>query len=169
VSTDRGLSNTNSPIVPLLDGVPYLRQKGPININAQLGPVSISYPVIEKPVDWAFDPADPMLYLQGEKLGEIRTPTLAISLHGLLEYKPTDGPAPEIDAGVTQFFGHINVSANVPYKIGPVPLQIDVDEVISVDADRDGRPLGDLRDIDDIFNVLDGDFSEVREILNDVQ
>ena len=34
VSTDRGLTNTNSPIEPLLDGVPYLRQRGPINVTA---------------------------------------------------------------------------------------------------------------------------------------
>jgi hypothetical protein len=166
---NEGHGNVNSPIDPLLDGVPYLRQKGPINVTAHLGPFALSYPVVDKPIDWAFDPADPMLYIQGEKLGEIRAPTLAVSLHGLLEYKPQDGPAPEIDAGVTEFFGHIYGSVNLPFKVGPVPLQLDVEEVICIDADRDGRPLGDLADIDDLLDVLEGDFSEAEEILSDVQ
>jgi hypothetical protein len=169
VSTDKGLKNTNAPIDQLLDGVPYLRQKGPINISANLGPITISYPVIEKPIDWAFDPADPMLYLRAEELGAAKQPTLAISLHGLLEYKPLDLPAPEIEAGVTEFYGHIFGAATIPFKIGPIPFEADAEVLISVDADRDGLPLGDLRDAADLFDVLDGDFSEVREILNDIQ
>src|SRR5204862_8252130 len=34
---------------------------------------------------------------------------------------------------------------------------------------RDGLLLGDLRDVKDVFDILQGDFSEVREILNDIQ
>lgn len=161
--------NTNSEILPLLGGVPYLRQRGPINVTAHLGPFALSYPVVDKPIDWAFDPADPMLYIQGPQVGEIRKPTLAVSLHGLLEYKPQDAPAPEVEAGVTEFYGHILGSATVPFKIGPVPFKVDAEYLLSIDADRDGLPLGDLADIDDLMDVLEGDFSEAEEILSDVQ
>ena len=125
--------------------------------------------MVDKPIDWAFDPADPMLYIKGPKLGEIRDPTLAVSLHGLLEYKPQDAPAPEVEAGVTEFYGHILGMATVPFKIGPVPMKIEAEYLISIDADRDGLPLGDLADIDDLMDVLNGDFSEAEEILSDVQ
>jgi hypothetical protein len=86
-----------------------------------------------------------------------------------LEYKPQDAPAPEIDAGVTEFYGHIFGSATIPFKIGPVPLKVEAEHLISIDADRDGRPLGDLSDIEDLLDVLSGDFSEAEEILRDVQ
>ena len=46
---------------------------------------------------------------------------------------------------VTQFYGHIFGSATIPFKIGPIPFEADADVLISVDADRDGQPLGDLR------------------------
>ncbi|HJS08614.1 MAG TPA: LamG-like jellyroll fold domain-containing protein [Pirellulales bacterium] len=169
VSTSRGLTNTNSPIDQLLAGVPYLRQKGPINVTAQLGPISISYPVIEKPVDWAFDPADPMLYLKGDELGQTKNPALAVSLHGLLEYNPQDAPNPLVNPGVTHIYGHIYGAAVFPVQIGPVPFQVDAEVVLNVDADRDGRPLGDLADVADVFDVLKGDFSEFEEIAGDIQ
>lgn len=161
--------DTSSPIDPLLAGVPYLRQKGPIKVSAQLGSFQLDYSVIETPVDWAFDPADPMLFLRVEELGQVKQPGLAISMHGLLEYEPQDAPAPTVPAGVTQFFGHVFATATVPFKVGPLPLEVDAEAVINVDADRDGRPLGDLRDVDQLFDVLGGDFSEVREILNGIQ
>lgn len=169
VNTDRGLRNVNSQIQPLLAGVPYLRQKSPIAVTAQLGPFSFSQPVVDKPIDCAFDPADPMLYVKVDALGEVRKPALAVSMHGLLEYEPQDAPAPEVDAGVTEFFGHIFGRAIIPFKIGPLPLEVDADVVISADANRDGLLLGDLRDAHELLDVVQGDFSEVREIMHDVQ
>lgn len=161
--------DVTSRIGALLDGVPYLRQKGPIKVTAQLGSYSLNYSVIEKPIDWAFDPGDPMLYLKAEELGQAKQPALAISLHGLLEFLPQDAPSPLIDAGITHFFGHVYATATIPFKVGPLPLEVDAEVVVNVDANRDGRVLGDLRDVDELFDILEGDFSEIGEILRDVQ
>ncbi len=161
--------NTTSTIDPLLDGVPYLRQKGPINFNAQLGQYSLDYSVIDKPVDWAFDPGDPMLYLKVDDAGPVRKPALALSVHGLLEYNPLDAPSPLIDAGVTHFYGQVYETAQIPFKIGPVPLKIVADEVFNIDADRDGHVLGGLRNAGALLDVFQGDFSEVRAVLDDIQ
>ena len=70
VSTGKGLTNTNAPIEQLLAGVPYLRQKGPINRRRPAWADRPSdYPSRStSPIDWAFDPADPMLYLKGDEI-----------------------------------------------------------------------------------------------------
>ena len=164
---DRG--DTSSPIGPLLAGIPYLRQKGPINVAAQLGSFSFDYSVLATPIDWVFDPADPMLYLKAQEVGQVKQPALAISMHGLLEYQPQDAPAPQVDAGVTHFFGQVLASATVPFKVGPLPLEVDAEAIINVDANRDGAPLGGLRSIDQVFDILGGDTSAVRDLLHDVQ
>jgi uncharacterized repeat protein (TIGR01451 family) len=161
--------NTNAPVDEMLSGIPYLRQKGPIRMNANLGGFSLDYSVIETPIEWIFDPADPMLYVKADKVGDIKEAALAVSLHGLIEFTPQDAPDPQIDAGVTEFFGHIYGTGKVPFKIGPLPMEVEAEIVANVDADRDGKLLGDLRDVDELFDVLQGDFSEVREIINDVQ
>ena len=161
--------NANRPVDETLAGIPYLRQKGPINFNANLGGFSLDYRVIETLVEWIFDPADPMLYVKADKVGEVKEAALAVSLNGLIEFKPQDAPDPLIDAGVTEFFGHVYGTAKVPFKIGPLPMEVEAEIVANVDADRDGKLLGDLRDVDELFDVLQGDFSEVREIVNDVQ
>ena len=161
--------NANRPVEETLAGIPYLRQKGPINFNANLGGFSLDYSVIETPIEWIFDPADPMLYVKADKVGDIKEAALAVSLHGLIEFKPQDAPDPQIDAGVTEFFGHIYGTAKIPFKIGPLPMEVEAEIVVNVDADRDGLLLGDLRDVDELFDILQGDFSEVREIVNDVQ
>lgn len=164
-----GTRDISAPIDALLAGVPYLRQKGPIQASAQLGSFTLSTGLTDKPVDWAFDPGDPMLYVRLTELGQAKKPALAISLHGLLEFNPLDAPAEGIDAGMTHFFGHVLATAKFPLKAGPIPMEIDAEAIYNVDADRDGLLLGDLRDVHELFDVLDGDISEVREILNDVQ
>lgn len=162
-------SNRNAPVDEMLAGVPYLRQKGPINMTAQLGPVSLNYSVIQTPIEWIFDPGDPMLYVKADKIGDVKEAALAISLHGLIEYVPQDAPNPLVDVGVTQFYGQIYATAKIPFKIGPLPMEVEAEVVLNVDANRDGLLLGDLRDVADVFDILEGDFSEVREILNDIQ
>ncbi|MBO0698169.1 MAG: hypothetical protein J2P46_07230, partial [Zavarzinella sp.] len=164
-----GVKDKSDPIDQLLAGVPYLRQKGPINAVAQLGSFSLDYSLVETPIDWAFDPGDPMLYLKADEVQGVKEPALALSLHGLLEYNPLNPPAPEVDAGVTHFYGEVFATAKIPFKIAGVPLELDAAEVFNIDANRDGRILGDLRDASDLFDVFNGDYSEVREILDDVQ
>jgi hypothetical protein len=159
----------SAPIDQLLAGVPYLRQKGPINAVAQLGSYGLDYSLVEKPIDWVFDPGDPMLYVKADEVQNVKEPALALSLHGLLEYNPLNPPSPGIDAGVTHFYGQVYATAKIPFKVAGVPLQLDASEVFNIDANRDGRILGDLRDADELFDVFDGNFSEVREVLDDVQ
>ena len=91
-------------------------------------------------------------------------------MHGLLKFKPQDEPDPEIDAGVTEFAGHIFATARLQTKLLNVPLEFDVDAdvVLNVDADRDGLLLGGLGDVSDVFDILQGDFSQVRTILSDL-
>ena len=48
-------------------------------------------------------------------------------------------------------------------------MDVDAEVLLNVDADRDGRLLGDLRDVADVFDVLEGDFSEFEEIVGDIQ
>ena len=110
-----------------------------------------------------------MLYLKAQEVGQVKQPALAISMHGLLEYQPQDAPAPQVDAGVTHFFGQVLASATVPFKVGPLPLEVDAEAIINVDANRDGAPLGGLRSIDQVFDILGGDTSAVRDLLHDVQ
>jgi len=86
-----------------------------------------------------------------------------------LEYNPQDAPNPLVNPGATHFYGHIYGAAIIPIKIGPIPVDVDAEVVLNVDADRDGRLLGDLRDVADVFDVLEGDFSEFEEIVGDIQ
>jgi hypothetical protein len=90
-------------------------------------------------------------------------------MHGLLHFRPQDPPNPEIDAGVTEFYGHLFAKTSLSVMVGPVPVDLDGDLVLNVDADRDGHVLGGERDVDDVFNLLHGDFSSIREILGDIQ
>ena len=153
----------------LFPGVPYIRRFGGATVDARLGGQRLSFS--ETPMHWVFDPADPMLLVKvpGVPFSDFKGAALAISMHGLLKFKPQDAPDPAIDAGVTEFAGHVYAQAKLGLKIGPVPVDVDGDVVLNVDADRDGLLLGDLRNVKDVFDILQGDFSEVREILNDIQ
>ena len=126
VSTDKGLKNTNSPIDQLLDGVPYLRQKGPINITANLGPISISYPVIEKPVDWAFDPADPMLYLRARswvRPSSRRWPSRCTVCWNTSRWISRRRRSKRASRSSTATFW----TATIPFKIRPIPFEADAE------------------------------------------
>jgi len=153
----------------LLPGVPYIRKFGGATVDARLGGQRLSFS--ETPMNWVFDPADPMLFVKVPEVPftNFKGAALAISMHGLLKFKPQDAPDPAIDAGVTEFAGHVYARAKFTFFVGPVPVTVDGDIVINVDADRDGLLLGDLRDVDDVLDILKGDFSELREILNDIQ
>jgi hypothetical protein len=164
-----GKGHHADPVDALLAGVPYLRQKGPIQASAQLGSFQLDYSLIATPIDWAFDPADPMLYFRVEEVGTLKEPGLALSRHGLLEYKPQDVPSPLVEAGTTEFFGHVLATATVLFRVGPLPLEVDAEAIINVDADRDGAPLGGLRSVDRVFETLGGDPSVVRDMLHDLQ
>jgi uncharacterized repeat protein (TIGR01451 family)/CSLREA domain-containing protein len=153
----------------LFPGVPYLRKFGGATVDARLGGQRLSFS--ETPLHWIIDPADPMLMIKvpGVPFTDFHGAGLAVSMHGLLKFRPQDAPDPAIDAGVTEFAGHVYAQAALGLKIGPVPTDLDGDIVLNVDADRDGLLLGDLRDVKDVFDILQGDFSEIREILDDIQ
>jgi hypothetical protein len=155
----------------LLPGVPYLRRFGGSTVDTRVGGVSLN--VLQQPMHWIMDPADPMLMVKVPPVPRIpelvKKGEVAASMHGLLRFTPQDAPDPEIQAGITEFAGHLYAATKLNLKIGPVPVEVDADVVLNVDADRDGRPLGDLGDVADIFDVIEGDFSEVREILSDIQ
>jgi CSLREA domain-containing protein/uncharacterized repeat protein (TIGR01451 family) len=148
----------------LLPGVPYLRKFGGSTVDARLGGLSMSF--AQFPMTWIFDPADPMLFVRLEPLPS-PIKGLGVSKHGLFKFKPQDAPDPAIDAGVTEFAGHLYASGAVPFQVGPFNFEVEGEMVLNVDADRDGRPLGDLRDVADIFQH--GGFSEAREVLRDIQ
>jgi hypothetical protein len=158
----------------LMPGVPYLRRFGNALVDTRLGGLSLNYDNV--PVHWVFDPADPMLLVKVPQVpqdpktaGPLKKAALGASMHGLLRFKPQDAPDPAIDAGVTEFAGHYYATAKVALKVGPVPVTIEADQVVNIDADRDGKLLGDLGDVADVFSILQGDFSEIREILDDIQ
>ncbi len=155
----------------LLRGVPYLRRFDGSLVDARLGGLSINYFVQPTPMHWIFDPADPMLFVKVPPVlaGPVDKAELAVSKHGLLTFKPQDPPSAGVDAGVTEFAGHVYGNTKLAFMIGPVPVELEADVVLNVDADRDGHLLGDLRDVADVFDILQGDFSELGEILHDIQ
>jgi uncharacterized repeat protein (TIGR01451 family) len=165
--------NEKAPVEQMLAGVPYLRHVGSLSaLTAQVGEFTLGDAPTTgtEPIDWIFDPADPMLYIRIDKeLGALKNPGLAISMHGLLEYKPNDEPNPEIDAGVTEIFGHVFAVGKFKFKLGPAPMEVEAANVFNLDADRDGQFLAGLATADDLRDIITGDFSQFRDILNDVQ
>ncbi len=163
--------NENAPVEQMLAGVPYLRHVGSFSgLTAQVGEFTLGDQPSLAPVDWILDPADPMLYVRVDReLGPVKNPGIAISMNGLLQYKPSDDPNPEIDAGVTEFFGHIFTVGKIKFKLGPAPMEVDAATVINLDADRDGEFLGGLATPDELYDIITGDFSQFRDILNDIQ
>jgi hypothetical protein len=71
-----------------------------------------------------------------------------------------DAPNPALDAGVTDFFGHVFTAGKIKFQAGPVPLEIDGDTVINIDADRDGQILGGVFGGEALISLLDGDLLE---------
>jgi hypothetical protein len=167
--------DSTDKIDQLLPGAPYLRSFGVSGVDARLGGVRLDY--TQTPVHLIVDPADPMLFVKvpEDPLGAFQGAALAVSMHGLLGFKPQDAPDPQVDAGVTEFWGHVHATAEL--KIRPLPVDIDshvvldleADVVVNVDADRDGAFLGGLRDVQNVFDILQGDFSAVRDVLHDIQ
>ena len=157
-------------IEQLLPGVPYLRKLGGTIADVRVGGLSLN--LLQVPMTWIIDPADPMLFVRFEPVPVVAPPiieALGASKHGLIQYKPQDAPDPAIDAGVTEFAGHFYVSGTVPFQIGPFNFEVEGELVVNVDADRDGRILGDLSDAADFFTGFREGFSEVREVLRDIQ
>ena len=165
--------NETAPVEQMLAGVPYLRHIGSLSaLTAQVGEFTLgdSPTTGTEPIDWIFDPADPMLYIRIDKeLGAAKNPGLAISKHGLLEYRPSEEPNPEIDAGLTEIFGHVFLVGKVKFKLGPAPMEVQAANVFNLDADRDGQFLAGLATADDLRDIITGDFSQFRDILHDVQ
>ena len=169
----RFFRNEIAPVEQMLAGVPYLRHVGSFSaLTAQVGEFTLGDAPTTgtEPIDWILDPADPMLYIRIDKeLGAAKNPGLGISKHGLLEYQPSDEPNPEIDASVTEFFGHVFLVGKVKFKLGPAPMEVEAANVFNLDADRDGQLLAGLATPDDLRDIITGDFSQFRDILNDVQ
>jgi len=164
--------DTKQAFEQLLPGVPYLRKFGQSTsvFDVNVGGFNLNQP-FQSPVNLIFDPADPMLYVRGPG-----GPGLAVSMHGLLSYRPQLPPEITIPDGATEFSGHVfaNVPIPLPTSIAfpdlpEAPLGISAEFVVNVDADRDGKPLGDLGDVADLADIFKSDFSEVREILRDIQ
>ncbi len=164
-------------IAPFLAGVPYLRQKSPVTISAQIGEYAFDYPIQEdNPIEVVFDPGDPMLYLRAEKIQNLRKPALGLSRHGLLEFVRQRDPAADLveEFGhgpdvVPDLFGHVYVSGSVPFKIWYVPFEAHGDSVYNLDADRDGQILAGLFDGDDLFRGNFDDLPNSRDVLRDIQ
>jgi hypothetical protein len=164
-------------IAPFLAGAPYLRQKSPVTISAQIGEYTFSYSVQEDdPIEMVFDPADPMLYLRAEKFKNLRKPALGLSRNGLLEFVRQRDPAAEVieEFGhgpdvVPAFFGHVYVSGSVPFKIWYIPFEAHGDSVYNLDANQDGQLLAGLFDGDDLFRGNFDDLPNSRTVLNDIQ
>ena len=157
--------------------MPYLRQKSPVTISAQIGEYEFDYPIqSDNPIEIVFDPGDPMLYVRAEKIQNVKKPALGLSRHGLLEFVRQSDPSAdlleEFDHGpdvVSEFFGHVYVSGSVPFKIWYVPFEAHGDSVFNLDADRDGQFLGGLFDGGDLFRGNFDDLPNSREVLNDIQ
>jgi uncharacterized repeat protein (TIGR01451 family) len=163
-------------IAPFLAGVPYLRQKSPITISAQIGEFTLDYAIQQdNPIEIVFDPADPMLYLSAEKIQNLRKPAIGLSRHGLLEFVRQRDPAADLleEFGhgdmAPVFFGHVYVSGSVPFKIWYIPFQAHGDSVYNLDANRDGQILGGLFQGDDLFRANFDDLPNSREVLQDIQ
>jgi hypothetical protein len=154
----------SEPIDQLQAGVPYLRKFGQSLVDATVGGFRVSQLFQPTPMTWVFDPADPMLYVR-IPFG----PGVAVSAHALLRFRPDDAPDGSVDAGITEFTGHVYANASLPLQAAGFPLSLAADLVINVDADRDGKPLGDLGDVGQLGALIAGDPSEVREILRDIQ
>ena len=82
----KGGTDKTDSIEPLLSGVPYLRQQKPVTISAHIGEFDFDYEVTDNPIDIAFDPGDPMLYLRADEIQSLKKPALGLSRHGLLEF-----------------------------------------------------------------------------------
>ena len=158
----------------LLPGVPYLRRFGGSTLDVLVGGVGLN--VLQEPVHLIVDPADPLIYVRlAEQTTEGNQPTVAVSKHGLLHYTPPDPPTTELAA--SELFGHIFAAVDIALRVKQIPgsgssdfrFTVDGDVLVNLDADRDGTFLGGVGDVDEVFNLLQGDVDVLRDMLNDVQ
>jgi len=172
----KGNQDKIEDITPFLAGVPYLRQKSPVTISAQIGEYTFDYAIQQdNPIEVVFDPGDPMLYLRADKIQNLRKPAIGLSRHGLLEFVRQRDPAADLveEFGhgdmAPVFFGHVYVSGSVPFKIWYIPFEAHGDSVYNLDADRDGQFLAGLFEGDDLFRANFDDLPNSREVLHDIQ
>lgn len=162
-----------------LPGIPYFIQHRPFHIDefhAALGDLSFKQAVdIINKRTLLVDFADPMVYVAQEgAIGPFQKPVIAFSLNGNLPFESVEMPSADAPVSLTKFYGHVYASLAGKIKIfsdfWKVPLSIPVgvegNIAVNLDADGDGQWLGGLGNVAQFFA---GNLAAQVAILQDVQ
>jgi hypothetical protein len=118
-----------------LSAVPFIVYADKAGFSASFGQVSITNAESDEATTVFVDPSDPSLYVKAKNLA------FQGSLQGLVPFTPyseyvTANTAPELST----FFGHVYAKGSFP--LAGLPLELNGDVVVDLDANRDGTLLG---------------------------
>jgi hypothetical protein len=125
-------------LTQVLDAVPYITYADKASFQAQFGNATITTGKQDNPVILA-DPADPFLYIADKGFA------FAGSLNGRIPYTPNFTPR----GPVSGFFGQVYAHGTFP--LAGVPLSIQGDVTLNLDANGDGQWLGGKGNASQLF------------------
>ena len=147
----------------LLDGVPYLVYGNAGDVKINFGNTSLTTTDQAKTVLIA-DPADPFLYVAYKNYAA------AGSAHGRIPFNavvnlPTDpttvgGP---LAGDQPEFYGHVYAAGT--YPISGLPLTVNGDITVDLDANHDGQYLGGAGNASQLFH---GDLNALANVARDI-
>ena len=156
-------SVTSHDLGQMLDGVPYLVYGKAGSLNVHFGDISLTTTNQASTVLIA-DPADPFLYVAYKNYAA------AGSVHGRIPFEttlvtPDDQPAiggPAIGEH-TEFYGQVFAAGSFP--IAGLPMTVDGDVTVNLDANHDGQYLGGAGNASQLFH---GDLGAIDNVLKDI-
>lgn len=152
----------NSPeLGQVLDGVPYLVYGNAGKLNVSFGSVSLSS-TDQASLVLIADPADPFLYVQYGNYAA------AGSAHGRIPFDTTVAPPSDTTSpfGVKltpAYYGHVYAAGSFP--LAGLPLSVNGDVTVNLDANGDGQFLGGAGNASQLFR---GDLGALGNVVTDI-
>ncbi len=122
-------------IKQVLDSVPYIVYADKAGFNAQFGNISVVDSASADEALLVADPADPFVYIKPKN----KDFAFAGSLGGMIPFKPDRVPTGPVATTLSRFFGHVYASGSFP--LTGLPLSVQGDVTVNLDANRDGNFL----------------------------